>query len=302
MKKILCFGELLWDCLPTGRHPGGAPVNVAYHLAQNGIEPFVATAVGEDELGREILAYLEGQGISTRFIVRHTDWPTGTVQATINEQGNASYDIKTGVAWDHIVPPAELKALAPSLDGIVFGSLAQRSPQNLAEILELLHVFQKDSSKLRIFDVNLRPPFDTVETVWKLAKEANVIKLNHEEAARLTGISLADGTLDTVAIRLARALEKETGCHTICITAAERGAGLLIKGEWYFERGRKVQVADTVGAGDSFLARLTRGLLSGTEHPRDTLAAACRTGEWVASQKGAMPSYAVFHAAQALAV
>lgn len=287
LPRILCFGEILWDFLPAGLFAGGAPFNVAYHLKQLGAEPMLVSAVGRDLLGEELLRRLSHWKMNTTLVAQHADLPTGYVRATLGASGDARYEITPDVAWDQIPMSLETAEAAQGARALVFGSLAQRWPANRAVLRQLLNRLPADAWS--VFDVNLRAPHDDLGLVRALAPHATLLKLNAEEAARLCGDAApACGREETHA----RALARETSCPMVCITAAERGAGLLHDGVWHWEPGRPVEVADTVGAGDAFLAALLVNLRERGLDPAESLARACRTGEWVASQRGATPAYA----------
>ncbi len=281
---VICFGEILWDFLPAGLFPGGAPFNVAYHLHQHRVEVLIASAIGRDLLGDELMRRLDQWGVPTAGIARLPRYRTGFVRAEIGAAGNAHYDIVPRVAWDHLVAsPATLQAAAHT-DAFIFGSLAQRSSNNRRTLEQLFETLPEKA--LRIFDVNLRAPYDNLPLVRRLAAQADVLKLNDSEAARLVGKKFRVGDDENCA----RQLAAELGCARIVITAAERGAGFLHDGQWYWEKGRRVKVVDTVGAGDSFLASFVSHLLAGTPDKK-LLSGACRLGEWVATQSGATPTY-----------
>lgn len=283
---IICFGEILWDLLPDALYPGGAPFNVAYHLHRHGARVHLASAVGRDLLGDELLRRLQHWGVTADGIARHPSLPTGYVRAELSAGGDAQYDITANVAWDQITVDDDLIRTAANAHAVIFGSLAQRSPSNRVALDDLLTA--APSHALRVFDVNLRPPFDDIELVHVLARRATLLKLNAAEAARLAaGMAEAPGREESNA----RALSVQTGCAIVCVTAGARGAGLLRSGRWIWEPGRPVAVADTVGAGDAFLAALVTHLLNGRISDGEILARACRLGEWVASQRGATPAY-----------
>lgn len=283
---LLCFGEMLWDFLPHGLFPGGAPFNVAYHLHRQGADVKVVSALGRDLLGDELLRRLTGWGLGHAGIARHADLPTGYVRATVSASGDASYEIVTNVAWDRIETSDTLLATARRAQALIYGSLAQRSSANRAALDHLLAALS--ASAWRIFDINLRPPHDDAALVRELARHATLLKLNSAEAARLAaGQPESPGREE----HDARTLAAQTGCGFICITAGARGAGLLRNDRWHWEPGRAVKVADTVGAGDAFLATLTSQLLAGQHSDAACLARACRIGEWVATQPGATPDY-----------
>ena len=286
--EVLCFGEVLWDFLPDGLFAGGAPFNVAYHLHQHGIFVQPISAVGTDVLGDELLRRLASWGIPTTGVRRHPALPTGYVRAAVNERGDASYDIVRNVAWDEISLPSDFPSGGSR--ALIFGSLAPRSAHNRRTLEELLD--RMPANAWRVFDVNLRAPFDDLDLVHELARRATLLKLNAAEAARLAGRIERAGDEEAHA----RELAARTSCGFVCITAGARGAGVLRDGDWYWEVAKPVTVADTVGAGDAFLASLVAQLLTSARSTAAILAQACRIGEWVASQRGATPAYSQRHA------
>jgi fructokinase len=291
--EFYAFGEILWDCLPSGRHAGGAPFNVAAHLAQLGKSVSLISAVGQDALGDEILAVAGDKGVNIQFVSRaRPGLPTGTVMATVDAKGNATYDLVHPVAWDEIrVPPAALDAVSRSR-AFTFGSLAGRSPCNLEQLDRLLGV----KGPLKFFDVNLRPPFVGPPHVLDLAKRADIIKLNDDEVGRLaafinTGDAKAERPRGPEAVANACAvLANATNGPLICVTLAEEGAALWDRGEFVTAPAPRVAVRDTVGAGDAFMAGLMAGLTSETDR-EELLRNACRLGAFVASHDGATPLF-----------
>jgi fructokinase len=275
----LCFGEVLWDCLPNARLPGGAPLNVAYHLNKLGIEATIVSAVGKDTAGNEMLAHITRCGLRTTFVRHHPTLPTGTVPVTLDDAGHASYTIEENVAWDDIGANPKL----PSVGAIVHGSLAARSAANREALKELL----ARPDTLRVMDVNLRPPFDDHARVLEFASLADWLKVNASELSQLTGIPAGADPSDGV-----RELTARTGVKRVCVTAGETGAWLFDDGKSHFSPGLKVNVVDTVGAGDAFTAALVAGLLYG-EEPEMILGRACRLGALVSSLIGGQPEYDV---------
>jgi fructokinase len=282
---VLCFGEVLWDFLPHGTFPGGAPFNVAYHLHRLAVPVRPISAVGRDDLGEQLLQRLAQWGVSTSAISRHATLPTGRVSATLSPQGDAQYVIARDVAWDRItLGPDTLKAAVTS-PALVFGSLALRSAENRAVLKQLMAALPVNA--WRVFDVNLRAPHDDLALVREFASSANVLKLNATEAARWVDATESPGQEESHA----RALAAQFKAALICITAGERGAGLLRANRWTWVSARRIAVADTVGAGDAFLAAFLCSLLRTAHTDTEMLSAACRLGEWVAAHPGATPDY-----------
>lgn len=279
---VLCFGEVLWDCLPQGLFMGGAPVNVAYHLQQLGAKVLPISAVGDDFLGREIIRRLKRVGLDTRFVPDIADVQTGVVLVELTADGQPSYEIVQDVAWDMIPESADLMQAAADASAIVFGSLAQRSQANKKLLLEMLDT----TNGLRAFDVNLRRPFDDLDLVAELAAKADLIKLNNDEAYELAGLP-GDAEIEKVA----REVGAKYACDRVCVTAGGDGAGMRVGADWYWGDGETVDVVDTIGAGDSFMAALVDGLLRGGG-PQAIIRRATRLAGFVAASRGAMPDYA----------
>ncbi|HEY0791002.1 MAG TPA: PfkB family carbohydrate kinase [Chthoniobacterales bacterium] len=290
--EFYTFGEILWDCLPSGRHAGGAPFNVACHLVQLGVSASLLSAVGQDGLGDEILEVARDKGVNVEYLTRaRVGLGTGTVVATVDASGNATYEVVQPAAWDEITVSEEAVAAVAQAGAFIFGSLASRSPYNLEQLDRLLAV----KGPLKFFDVNLRPPFTDPKRIIELAARADVIKLNHDEVGQIaaflrTGKGMAEPSTnraETVATACA-VLAEATGTPRICVTMAEAGAALWDRGNFVSAPAPKVVVKDTVGAGDAFMAGLTVGLTRGTQ-TRTVLETACRLGGIVASHDGATP-------------
>lgn len=288
--QFYAFGEILWDCLPAERHAGGAPFNVAAHLAQLGASSALLSAVGADDLGDEILQIAHDKGVDTAFVRRDSDLATGTVKVTLDANSNASYEIVEPVAWDEIeVSDATLQGVKGAR-GLIFGSLAGRSARNLAQLEKLLEV----AGPTKFFDVNLRAPYDDAELVMRLARRADVVKLNDVELGRLasrieTGkesplLPQSDAEIADCCARLAGA----TGVPCVCVTRGAVGAALWQNGDLTTAAAPKIAVKDTVGAGDAFMAALMLGLTRG-DASEIALKRACELGAYVASRAGAIP-------------
>jgi len=285
--SVACFGEILWDFLPRGAFPGGAPFNVAYHLHQLGLRTHLISAVGQDLLGDDLLRRMRQWGLETDGIFRHLGLPTGYVRAALDPSGSAIYEITTEVAWDQIIPGEDSVRAVFGAGALVFGSLAQRSTVNLASLDRLLNLLPVGA--LRVMDVNLRAPHDNLSLVRELARRASLLKLNDGEAAQLNNDQTGEGCEEAHA----RSLARSTGCPVVCITAGGQGAGILAADEWHWVPARPITVRDTVGAGDAFTAGLLSGLILHKESPDRALLRACRMGEFVSSHDGATPAYSL---------
>jgi len=260
-------------------------MNVAYHLHRLGLRAAPVSAVGRDALGDELLRRVTAWGLDTDLIRVRDDKPTGLVRVR-TEKGGPAYDIVENVAWDWIELPTQLPEFVGRASALIFGTLAQRAGHNRKQFSRLRELCDK---ALKIFDVNLRPPYDSPELVWSLAKAVDVIKLNHDEAARLLGKIYRVAELELAA----RDLSARTNCPCVCITAGRDGSGLLMDSHWTWLPSHPIAVKDTVGAGDAFLAALVQGLLAGKRSAPDILARARNLAEFVASHDGATPAYVV---------
>lgn len=280
-KPIYCFGEILWDCLPRGLFLGGAPLNVACHVAQLGATSKIISCVGNDFLGREALRRAEALGVDVSSAALHPELPTGTVSVKLDEGGNATYEFPSPVAWDEVPVDDVLKGQVDDAGALVFGTLALRLHTNRERLDELLEA----TSALKCLDVNLRPPYDDIERALKFASKADVVKLNEEELARLTDTPTAydaDGLAEQC-----RRLKALTHTTRVCVTRGGEGGFFWNDGQVHTATTPKVQVKDTVGAGDAFMAALVHGLVAGDDIDA-ALQAACERGAKVASQDGAV--------------
>ena len=289
--EFYAFGEMLWDCLPSGRHAGGAPFNVAANLAQLGVPACLISAVGRDALGDELLRVAADKRIDTRFVTRaRIGLDTGTVIATLDAAGSATYELVRPVAWDEIIVSVAALAAVEQARAFVFGSLAGRSPYNLEQLDRLLDL----KGPTKFFDANLRPPFAEPPGIIELARRADILKLNHEEIGQLaafvrTGVAARHDSTDLgVVADACAAIAEATATRRICVTMGAAGAALWDHGTLLHAPAPAVTVRDTVGAGDAFMAGLMVGLTRGVD-PRTVLNTACRLGAFVASHHGATP-------------
>lgn len=284
MSSIICFGEVLWDMLPTGSKPGGAPLNVAVHLKKQGQNPILVSKIGNDEDGKKLLDFLKQQRIDTSYIQTDDELPTSKVLVHLDENKNATFEICMPVAWDGILFTDKLKELARSAELVIFGTLASRHGTTRNN----LYKFIDYTGAQLLLDVNLRPPYDRQVIVEELLHKANMVKMNHEELSTIAGWNDVSGDEKT----LIKHLSEFYNFSMVCVTRGENGAILYTGNSFYEHPGFKVTAVDTVGAGDSFLASLVSGFLKNIA-PEKSLEYACATGSFVASQQGAVPDYSI---------
>jgi fructokinase len=278
-QKIICFGEMLWDVLPTGKMPGGAPMNVAIHLHYQGFSPIVVSRVGSDELGLDLLNFLKQKEVGTDWVQVDEVHPTGTVDANVRDKQEVTYDIVQGVAWDYIQSEEALTQLVAQADALVYGSLVARSDISRNTLAELL-----PQSRLRIFDVNLRAPHYSQNTVEPLLQQASIVKMNHHELEEIAGWYGEKGNeREQMAL-----LKDRFDLQTVLVTRGAEGAAALSVDGYFEQEGFPVQVEDTIGSGDAFLASFLSGFFAELPLP-EILLHACAMGAHVATRKGATP-------------
>lgn len=280
--QILCFGEILWDNLPAGAVEGGAPMNVALHLLRFGIKSLVASSIGNDKKGVDLLAFLTRSGLRTDLVQVHPSLPTSEVLVFLDEHNTASYEICSPVAWDEIELTSELTKEAKTSTAIVFGSLASRSAVSKNTLTALLN----DNDILKIMDVNLRPPYDTEENVKPLLEKSDVVKLNDDELMTISGWYHLTGTLQERIWLFSNLLNLQT----LVVTMGKNGAYVLHENKLHHHNGFKVETEDSVGAGDAFLAGFLAAFFDGKDL-NTALTEASAIGAFVASQPGATPNY-----------
>ncbi|WP_462337335.1 carbohydrate kinase family protein [Phocaeicola barnesiae] len=281
-EMVVGMGEALWDVLPEGKKIGGAPANFAYHVSQFGLDGRTVSAVGEDKLGTEILENFYEKKLYS--MIERVPYPTGTVQVELDAEGIPCYDIKEGVAWDNIPYTSALEGLAKQTSAVCFGSLAQRSVVSRETINKFLDAMPEGNT-LKVFDINLRQGFYTKEILCNSFKRCNVLKINDEELVTVSrmfgypGIDLQDKCWILLA---------KYNLKMLILTCGVNGSYVFTPGNVSFVETPKVEVADTVGAGDSFTATFVAALLKGmpiTEAHR----LAVEVSAFVCTQNGAMP-------------
>lgn len=280
---VVGMGEALWDVLPEGKKIGGAPANFAYHVSQFGLPSCVVSAIGDDALGKEIIENFTSKGLDQ--LIAEVPYPTGTVQVEIDQTGIPLYDIKENVAWDNIPYTEHLDALAKRTKAVCFGSLAQRNVVSRETINHFLDTMPKDDDSLVVFDVNLRQGFYNKEILCKSMQNCNILKINDEELITVSrmfgypGIDLQDKCW---------ILLGKYNLKMLILTCGINGSYVFTPGNVSFQPTPKVEVADTVGAGDSFTAAFIASILKG-KSVTEAHTIAVKTSAFVCTQKGAMP-------------
>lgn len=280
MKKISCFGEVLWDVFPTYKKIGGAPLNVAVRLQSLGNDVSMISKVGEDKDGENIIEFLKEKDVDFQYIQKDTNYKTGSVSVLLDETGSASYTIDFPRAWDYIDCINEIKANVQKSDAFIYGSLAARNEHTKTSLFELLKV-----ASFKVFDVNLRAPHYTKELLKELMLEADFIKFNDEEILEIANYLGSECIGIEENMKFVAAI---THTDTICVTRGGDGAVLLTNNQFYDHKGYRVNVVNTVGAGDSFLASLIHCLLKG-DNPNTAIDFACVVGALVTQSEGANP-------------
>ncbi len=284
MKDIIVgMGEALWDVLPEGKKIGGAPANFAYHVSQFGLPSCVVSAVGDDALGNEIIENFTSKGLNQ--LIEKVPYPTGTVQVEIDQAGVPQYEIKENVAWDNIPYTARLEALATETRAVCFGSLAQRYVVSRNTIHRFLDAMPEGDGRLVVFDVNLRQGFYNKEILCNSMKRCNILKINDEELVTVSrmfgypGIDLQDKCW---------ILLGKYNLKMLILTCGINGSYVFTPGNVSFQPTPKVEVEDTVGAGDSFTAAFIASILKG-KTVQEAHSLAVQTSAFVCTKKGAMP-------------
>jgi fructokinase len=279
MTKIVCFGEVLWDVFPTHKTIGGAPLNVALRLKSFQNDISLISCLGDDTSGKELKLELEKFSISY-YLQTDKEYKTSTVAISLDKNGSASYLIHKPCAWDNIQVNNELKSLVKNSDAFIFGSLVARSNTSRNTLITLL-----DISKFSVFDVNLRSPHYQISSIQVLMNAANFIKFNDDELTEISkGLGIQGASIEQTIVSVAT----KTNTASICVTLGEKGAILFYDQRFFYSKGYQVEVIDTVGSGDSFLATLIDVLLK-RKDPQLAIDKACAVGALVAKSSGANP-------------
>ena len=289
-QAVIGYGELLWDMLPTGRQLGGAPDNFCYQVMKQGLPALPVSCVGNDDLGRDALHLLRQAGLETAGIA-NCNHPTGTVAVTLDDRGVPEYDICEGVAWDYISLTAEAIDAAKSAAALCYGTLAQRSEQSAATLQTLFELLPTDA--IRIFDVNLRQHYYSADILKQGCRHADILKLNDDElptVCGLLGIAAPEDIRTPHDDRPNPDIDKireHYNIGTVLVTCGARGSLVASKQGWSWLASLKVDVIDTVGAGDAFTAGYVAGILAGESHV-DAQQRATKAAARACSHAGAM--------------
>jgi fructokinase len=278
--RAVAYGEVLWDVFANEKKIGGAPLNVALRMKTLGCEVAMISCVGNDEDGEAIINQVKSLGLETNSIVKSEDFPTGLVNVTLNERGSASYEISYPSAWDKIELNDLARKLAVDADVLIYGSLVCRDEVSRKSLEELLQ-----TKAYKVFDVNLRKPHYSYGILEQLMHSANFIKFNDEELLEITAAMQSPFTSLEDNMKF---ISERTKVKAMCVTKGKHGALLMWEGKLYENGGYPVEVVDTVGAGDSFLATLIMSLLM-EQMPQKSLDLACAVGALVAAAPGANP-------------
>jgi len=280
---VVCFGEVLWDILPSGALPGGAPMNVTYHLKKLGVEPALITRIGTDHYGEKLLNMLSDNGVLTEYFEVDYNHPTGLVYANVNNNHEVIYDIVYPSAWDFIEWDDEFKSLLDNAEFFVYGSLSSRNKQSRDTLYQLL-----ENARIKLLDINLRPPHFNRSHVDYLLQKADILKMNLAELELITGwFSQFNSIEDRVKL-----MQEHFNIETLIVTMGGGGALVSDKGKIHRHSGFAVDVQDTIGSGDSFLAGFISQSLKGSS-VENALAFASGIGAFIATQKGACPQYEI---------
>jgi fructokinase len=282
--KVICYGEVLWDVLPEGSQPGGAPLNVAYHLNKLGIATSIVSKIGNDTNGQRLEKLISGWGIKKQFLQVDNEFPTSEVIAKMNNGNEVSYEIVFPVAWDFIAENSNIRTDINSSTYFVYGSLASRNEVTRQTLFNLL-----ESDAIKVFDINLRPPFIGQDLLKKLLEKADIVKFNQAELEMVQ--ILFRGSLGNEASQI-RFIMDRFNIREVVITKGESGASYFVNGKAYHIWGNEVKVKDTIGSGDSFLAAFIAGHYN-KQLPELILKNAIAMGAYIATKKGGCPDYEV---------
>ena len=279
---VICYGEILWDMLPDGHQPGGAPLNVSYHLKKLGMPTGIVSRVGNDAKGEKLIKLLESWGINRDFLQKDEEYPTSEVIARMNNGNEVTYEIVYPVAWDFINDSQNIAEQIKPSTYFVFGSLSSRNDVSRNTLLQLL-----EQNAVKVFDINLRPPSINRDLLSELLHKADIAKFNQAELE--IAQSFFRGSLGNEAEQV-RFIQDKFNVPEIVVTKGEFGASYYKNDKVYHAWGTEVKVKDTIGSGDSFLsAFIANHRLK--QDPKVTIKNAVAMGAFIATKKGGCPPY-----------
>ncbi|MGM5630210.1 carbohydrate kinase [Apibacter raozihei] len=287
-KSVICFGEILWDIFPSGKKIGGAPFNVAYHLNKMGVDGRMISCIGKDKLGEELISRVKEASISTKECQVNAEYDTGTVIADIDENNEAHYTIVEPVAWDFIQWKDDYENLVKNSSAFVFGSLGTRNNVSKNTLLQLLKL-----APYKVFDINLRPPYISQVSIIEFIKQSDLVKMNKAELRQLLEWIGKEYTTEEEAVKY---VQKCFNLDGLIITKGSKGAVYCDKEQYIFSEAVKVEVKDTVGSGDSFLAGFLSKKVNGFS-ASEAMKEAISLGAFITNHEGACPVYEIndFH-------
>jgi len=275
----ICYGEILWDVLPDGPQPGGAPLNVAYHLNKMGVDTSLISRIGNDSNGRKLLELMDLWGIDKNLVQTDEQHETSQVLARMGNGNEVSYEIVYPVAWDFIGKAEELNGLN---NYFIYGSLASRNDISRDTLFKLL-----DTPATKVFDINLRPPFINRSLLEVLLGKADIVKFNEAELDIVQ--VMFNGSYEAEASKI-KFIQEHFDIPEVIVTKGEFGASYYKGVEAHHIWGSEIRVADTIGSGDSFLAAFIANHSKGL-HPQEVLKNAVAMGGFIATKKGGCPQY-----------
>jgi len=280
-QQVICFGESLWDMLPNTLMPGGAPMNVATHLKYSGFSPVLISRVGNDALGKELIDVLKKKGIDIRFIQIDEIHPTSVVKANLDNNREITYEIASSVAWDYITFDEQIAQIVAQSDLFIYGSLASRNKTTYNTLLKYLSL-----AKVKVLDINLRPPHYSPKLIQQLLNWADIVKMNDRELVEVMSwfgkIAPEKEAMEYINSRF--------NVRTLLISRGQKGAILLNEDSYFEHAGFQVDVVDTIGSGDAFLAAFLGKMIHNVPI-QEALEFACATGALVATRSGALPEF-----------
>jgi len=279
--NVVTYGEVLWDILPTGAVPGGAPMNVAYHLHKTGQHPALITRIGSDDLGNSLKDYFSNLGVCTDYFQQDELLETGKVFAHLLPNNEVTYDIVSPSAWDFIVEEDRLVELVRLSSYFIYGSLASRSKVSAQTMFKLLAI-----APIKVLDLNLRKPHFERPLLEQLLQKADILKLNEAELDFVTSWFAEYYSIE----ERVQIIRKQYGIQHIVVTLGSKGAYMWMNNQSWWHEGYVVEVEDTIGSGDAFLAGMISQMIA-QETPDNILDFACKLGAFIATQKGACPEY-----------